>query len=723
MYISDIAHRFDLLFKDLRIDLSLPSPQRTTAAAQNPDDNWALLVVNQLEEIKKFLQQDLKTLEQKHALSLLQNSSSSIDNIVVSAHKYLLGKASKKRLSKKVIQDLQRKIGECANANIELREKLKARNREIEQKPNDGSFVNLAFTSIIGTAAGIAQEIAIDNTILTKKINQLRTDLYLKTGEDLDTRSTAPAEMARYLGKFITHLLKEELINTSERDPLLRASFLKQLFYDTNVQNPTPSPVGSMLISLLQKNPELVERVIEANILQGLDNIYRHLALVQKHKPELLGDFLVHCLATTTAQISETKRVEERRLPYEIGTKERAGLVSQQTPKSLSKLILLLGFPRGAADIQLPLPNLVTPHAQDALYQLMDDGLTNCFYTAFQEMATNNNLKEALLLQGFTAIKKSLATADEAPHHPLTPTNLLFHPERPAFATAGIVFVFFQVLFSAIGETLKAAWKTILFQAPDTQKTLSPQEQALNDDLYKMVSEVINNNPSRLLRLLFYFKGRALVDKMGPHILKQMQSMSPQKLLTGQLKSLLTNVLAPDGGKWSGYGADEVYTGKPAGPYRTIDEKAAFDQKQQEEINKLHLAAKQTRDSLGDDIGGLVQIIAEPLHLQPRLIPSHSPSGIENMMISIEKGFLKFANSCIDKLITLSAYLLGMGTIVEKAGKSAYYQTRAIQQDSFLMAITLFAQEQLRPGVPNPQAPQDQDTPPHSTNTTPPTTL
>lgn len=713
MYISDIAHRFDLLFKDLAIS----SPARDTTKQPSPDDQWAHVVLKQLNELHTFLNKELPELEKTHALSTLHTASNAIENITLSANKYLKSRSSKKRISEGVVNQLRDAISKCRLSNESFRSKLGAHKISLQQQPQGVGAIYTGVTKAVGVATGLAQKAFVDPNspeFSDEAIKKLRLSLYLKSSDTPENRSTAPAMMAHYLGKFVTNLLREELIESTTRDPLLRAPFLKDLLYDPNAREPTPRPLGSALVSLLQNNQQLLEKIIEVNMLRCIENIYSHLEIVEQEKPQLLGDVVLHCFKVGDTQLSETKRVEEMQDTYSIGTAERTALVSTTTPKNLADMVLKLGWPNGTQDLQLPQLPFWNNEIKQELFNLANESLTTCFYTAFKEMAENNNLKEALLLQGFRAVKQSIGSQDatQRPPHPL---DLLSNPQRPAFATAGIIFIFFQVLFSTIGDAIRTAWRTILFQPAKPTKSLSPAEQELNDQLHKLASEIIQESPSGILRILFYFKGRAIIDKLGPQILEKLHTIKPHQLFTNQLESLLTNLLAP-GGTWKGEGEERFYYGEPPTPPKTVEEKLVRDQNQQKEVEELHKVAKKTRDSLGEDIQGLVRMISGQLHLSPRFIPSLSPSAVEQILASAEAGFIRFANNCIDKLVSLSTYIIGMESVITKTGKEIYYKTRAIQQDSFLLAVSQFAKNALeknstaidRPNEPRSLTTRDQ---------------
>ncbi len=631
-------------------------------------------------------------LEGRFSLSTIHTICKEYEKISHQAVKVLQKKKNLGRISHDQLKEVAYSLQTCSQTVEKLKTALIERQKQILDTNSQEGVVHKVFGSVVQgtTSLGLNLLTSDEPAWLDDQIKRYRTELYSLSN------STVASEFSLMVGKFVTSMLEEEILHIDEREPVLRGSFLKDLFYEEGVANPAPSMLGGVVISLLKNRRELMEKLIAVNLMKGFTNLYDRFQTIENNDRDFFANFVLKCMETGSEHIDDTEKADIHGLEYTVGKEERKKFLSGTTPRSLGQAILKFGFPNGHKDLIFILPDIFTDQVKEKLYKLMSDGLDETLFNAFKDMSSNQTLKESLVLEGFRSVEKVFEDSSNKSTQIQPPRNFiqtLVDPKRPALATAGIVFVFFQVLFSTLGSVFKEALNIRnLFATP---KEPDPLEERINNQIYSLLSPVIKASSSTLVRFLFKVRGRRFVETLGSSLTVKLRDMKISDLLTLQLESILTSTLAP-GGSWEGVGDERKYVGGeiPKMP-RTVGEERKLEQEKREAQEELHKQLKNVKNGFAKSISGLIGMIVTSLSFKPKLQVNPNSSRFQHAIASLERRIVNFANSCIEKVITLLMHILKADRVLHQIGKSTYNQTKMIQQDGFILAVTEFARVNL----------------------------
>lgn len=702
MHISNISHQFNLLLQQAKID-TVRTSKIPSGEACGPDDPIADVVCQQLSLLEKELNKDLSDLEVKISLSTIYSICNQYETISHQFFKVFQKKKQLSRISSEQLQKVVNSLQRCSQTVEKLRVSLIKKQEEIKithvQKQNApeepkgftgmlrGYFDNFRASVVkeatkLGLSAIESYDNSLDMNVWDEKLKEYKVKLYSSS------KSTVAAQFSLIVGRFVASMLEEEILHVNERDPLLRGSFLKNVIYEEGVLDPKPTDIGNMLISLLENKRELLEKVVAVNLMKGFHNLYSNFSELEKSDPDFFGKFILKCIETGTEHIEKTDEANNLGVEFSVGKDERNSFLGGEVQDILKYSILNLGFPNGYSD--LILPSGIPDKVREKLYGLMGDGLSKSLYSAFKDMSSNQVLKDSLVLEGFKNIQQVFDSASNTVIH--SPENLfqaIVDPKKPAFATAGIVLVFFKVLFSTLGSVFKDALNfRKLFTPP---KDPDPLERQINDQVYNFLERVTKASSSALARFLFKVRGRRFAEALGASLTEKLRAIKITDLLSLQLDSILTLTLAP-GGHWEGveFGRKYVIAELPKMP-RTVEEANQLQQQKIEAQELLHKEVKEAKDSFAKTSSGLISMIVASLSFKPKIQVTPTSSQLYKFSASVERGIIGFANSCIEKVVKLLAYIIKADEVLPSLGKLSYKQTKKIQQDSFLIAVAKFA--------------------------------
>jgi hypothetical protein len=236
------------------------------------------------------------------------------------------------------------------------------------------------------------------------------------------TRESGGSEatlFASKLSEYTIAYLKEHILNIKEREPALRPAFLSDFFDDLRSENPIPTPMGDVVIKLLEQEADL-KKVIETNLLLFLKNIYCNMDVAFTKTPYVLTSVLHETLSATLEDMQKEEKVTGETVGSQMGLVQRDLLLSGKVVNPFIQFIMKIGLPNGNDDLYIPSQGLSSvgkgtfPGAvllrrvgvdtrQDVL-KIIQKASAEIFQSAIQEMSENSDIQQELLLQGYRVI-------------------------------------------------------------------------------------------------------------------------------------------------------------------------------------------------------------------------------------------------------------------------------------------------------------------------------
>ncbi|MDB6081960.1 MAG: hypothetical protein JWO53_1232, partial [Chlamydiia bacterium] len=161
------------------------------------------------------------------------------------------------------------------------------------------------------------------------------------------SQSSVCSEACHFFATYATEYLNHQIFHADKIAPSLRAPFVNILLYETRSTTSRYSLTGDVLRHTLEKRPGLVTEIIEANLLKVFQNFITYFTQLQKENPHWLVDLTKDLLAGYTEELKKINSWQaEKEIPPEIAEKALT--------QALSKVLLKIGLPNGAADLELP---------------------------------------------------------------------------------------------------------------------------------------------------------------------------------------------------------------------------------------------------------------------------------------------------------------------------------------------------------------------------------
>ncbi len=683
MKIHDISHQLNLILNDLHIERKIVP----ATVELYPDQKYADIVDQQLKILQSELENPTKIIDKKIAPSEWTKIFREIDKI----SRAVLGLNKEKNIEKRVsvlsIQGLQYQAQitlEVANRAQQSIEEYFIQNASKAQSSSWSSWFGSLFTGSLGN---FFLELVKPQAIQTfdEASRLYKSELYNLT------QSTVDQEAVKNISRYIVFTLKDQILNIHERSPLLRSSFLTTFFEDITVQHPKPTATGTFIISLLQKNPQTIEKLIEANFLKGIVSLHKSLVNLQQKEPLFLVQFIHKCMEEGYTEIQESEKLEKGTGEKGHGIGIRDEFITGNFQKKITNVILELAFPNGADDLILPGGSLVSKTYRNTLWEVMQSSIGEQLRDTFRSFGQNNDLKDALLTSCLESIHSALEGQDQEISSPSAPVHHLMLNPQEGLASFGVIFIFFQVLFSTVGTTMLR-----IFRRSEDVVSESPykNQTQFNDQIEAFLSYIQNESESPLIRFLLHMKGKAISEAIGPRIVEALSEINLSQIMTSQLEKLLTTVVAPEG-TWMGEGENRKYVCTFMPQPKIEQDLIELDRKNEEDkkLTKERLERAKTR--LGNSIEGLVDLIYDWVKLPIPEAPPVTASSIERLVKSIQKYASIVINRCMRKFISFVLFVARSQEKVREVGKIVEEKTQRLEQDTFLLTISNFASEKL----------------------------
>ncbi len=688
MDIHNASHRLNFILKDLSINTQEPPQSKKDKA----DENYARVVKDQLQLIQQDLLQPTSVLLQKISPSTLHNVLSKVTEISNQLQELEKTQGIKNRIEATTLNEIaflaRQTISTINIAETSLKTFLEERKSINQPQSWFSTLAEFACTCFASPAFGYLIE--------PKVLDNLNAS-YDKSKERLFSASESdePAKCIEALSEYAIAYLSDQILHIEKYEPELRAPFLRDLFDDITIGNPKPTAKGVALIKVLENHPTVISKLISVNIMNGAATAYEKIGIIPS---DFLVEFLNTCFTESINDISEKAHIDSNpTLGEKFGLEVRKNLLQGTTQKLLSEALLGLAFPNEKDDLIMGTENFLhivdDVNAQQLLWNLLTTILQEQFTSAFRGFSENDDLTTILLINGFESTQAIMSGSNDSQRADLNIHTLLTTPQH-GIGMVGIVFVFFKVIFSSLGEAI-AKFRPFFGYDEQVDRevdlTLAPQIE----NFLKMIQK---ESGSLVLKAFLYFKGRDLARSLSPAIIKSIKGIEGDEKTKGvNLKNLVTQQFK---GLIMATGATEEHEGHirfttPSFP-KTKQELLDLKNKKDEERKKLDDRLKEAKNNLGTQLEGLIDSIHSTVKFNDVTL-SPSASDIEGFLSTLQSFFIGFANACTRKLISLVLWLFNAQKVIQNVGGIAQKKAYDIEQDSFLLRLSEFAAKELAP--------------------------
>ncbi|MGR3951811.1 MAG: hypothetical protein QRY74_02705 [Chlamydia sp.] len=528
-----------------------------------------------------------------------------------------------------------------------------------------------------------------------------------------------PREFARLLSKYAVFMIKDQLEHITFRDPNVRAPFLKEVVDNIDVEAPNLNAIGIALSTLLNSSElenssqeltggeELLQKIIEANLLRAMKAIYTQLGAVQAEDEFCLVKFIQNCLA----ELNSEDAIADKKLRKEF--------ISGSFAENMANSFLNTAFPNGKTDIFIPkslmawpqfIKNFIAgllsplqPEINEGKKTLgLDETIRNCIWPSvvlgckkqillgFRLFGFDSMLKQTLLTSFFESIDECLRKApviDEknvgnAADVKVQKTETQKKSED-FVVPFGAVFLFFQLLFSLIGNAVLGLFKEEQKPVEHTYK----DQPAFNNELEKLITCVEKESSSWLFRWIIRRKKAELIQMVGPQLMNDIQKINIKNLFTDQLKNLLLALF--QGGKWEDDTFICTFTLSPMTEY---DYKVEQEKKGKEK-SLIEERLDKAQGGLGDSIDGLIDIVWNEFKMELPEKPLPEASHFTQVVYTVKKSVISFFNACIRKCIHFMLRISCTGEKLKEAAKIIRKKVDLVEQDTFLFSASNYLEE------------------------------
>ena len=469
---------------------------------------------------------------------------------------------------------------------------------------------------------------------------------------------TSARKFATQTSKFLVQYLSEHLLHVEERDPSLRDPFLKSFFIDPYVPKPVPGVLGDLVIPLLKTHSEIFEKIFRLNILKGISSLYENVQRIQREQPYLFVELVRSSLVMASAHIKMEDDVRKRQGLGELSPEERQELLKGTLQKSITKSLLSLAFPNGVKDLVIPdfLPSVpgkaqAMNRIEGKVWEVLQKGLDEFFYSVFTDLSENDDVKDSLLLTGY---KQILSLLEDVPEAPGAERAVKTNPI--GFFTFGFVATLIKVMFTSIKENLRSK---------KSATTPYPNQAAFNSIATDIVTDLVKATswPSFLQKKI----SATLVEKMGPSVVEAIKEIE----LTQIFDSLFSNF------------QDEIEASPVYHIPRTFDDVRAVEERREIERTERQVLLNEAEERVGSNLSGVIDSIWKYLKLKdPK--PPHAEVGMKAAIYRFQRYVVHSINAGLHRLLRFAFWISKMGTLIHDAGIRLRSRTGEIQQDVVL---------------------------------------
>ncbi len=528
-----------------------------------------------------------------------------------------------------------------------------------------------------------------------------------------------PREFARLLSKYAVFMIKDQLEHITSRDPKVRAPFLREVVDNIDAEAPNLNAIGIALSTLLNNSElensfqeltggeELLQKIIEANLLRAMKAIYTQLGAVQAEDEFCLVKFIQNCLREFNSEDAPADK------------KLRKEFVSGSFAENMTNSFLNTAFPNGKTDIFIPkslmawpqpvknfivgLLSPLQPEIKESKGTLgLDETIRNCVWPGialgckeqillgFRLFGFDSMLKQTLLTSCFESMEECLGKAPV-----IDEKNVGNTPDIKAQETEvqkktedfvvpfGAVFLFFQLLFSLIGNAVLGLFK-------EEQKPVEhayKDQPAFNNELEKLITCVEKGSSSWLFRWIIRRKKKEFIQMLGPQLMNDIQKINLKNLFTDQLKNLLLALF--QGGKWEDDTFVCTFTYSPM----NIHDYTEVQAKKEQEKSLIEERLDKAQGGLGDSIDGLIDIVWNEFKMELPEKPLPEASHFTQVVYTVKKSVISFFNACIRKCIHFMLRISRTGEKLKEVTKIIRKKVDLIEQDTFLFSASNYLEE------------------------------
>jgi hypothetical protein len=612
--------------------------------ADNP--SHPIMMESDPEKLKKVVQEQLNTIVE--TLNMTENAPSAR---AVAKLPYLLERSNKiigdilsleKILNPELVlaaQNCQKKVSTLQSQISKIKIQTKS---QIELIPGLNTallfLVNLGVNAIINKNRCMAE--------LEAKITLYKSNLKNAT------YSTTATCFCETTAAYAVDYLEEHLLHIKERDSALRPQFLEKFFENPYSDDPQPTPLGKLVIPLLKTHKDLVQKTIEANVLQVTATIYQQFKDGQKASPYFFVDLVYEAIKSAMKQMNEEQSSLAKPGVNTLTIKERNLLLSGTFQKTIIDKAVSFVLPEGATQIitppiltMFPGSKIVTLYFKETALSLVKEGFEGLISDIFSELSDNTDLKRKLLITGYEQTNAFLSNT------PTQSTKTQTGLSKIGIASLGVIFTFFSLIFTAFRHALTT---------PTVTSPTYPNEKKLTDLLERLIINFTAD--SKLLSFISKHYSGSLARKLSPIFITTLQNISFVEIIDAQLKNI-TDLLSPKN--------------KESRFPRKVSEEHSYAQKEEEQRKIEEKTLIDMREDLGKNISGLIHQVASTF--VPDVDPA--PEGIETVLWKIRKFTREFLQACVYRCVQFIFWACNAKSKIQSMDRRFNKGTKLLKQD------------------------------------------